>query len=181
MEATVYPVILSGGVGKRLWPMSRALWPKQLLPLVSERSMLQATVERVTGSQFAPPLIICNDEHRFMIAEQMREIDTKPEAIVLEPVGRNTAPAVIVAALLLAQRDANAVMLVLPSDHVIRDQDGFNASIDTAVRAVADREASSKRRASAHRRETETVDASPPESALGNRHRRIRSRRLGRV
>jgi len=136
MKATVYPVILSGGVGKRLWPMSRALWPKQLLPLVSERSMLQDTVERVTGPHFAAPLIICNDDHRFMIAEQMREMDTKPEAIVLEPVGRNTAPAVIVAAQLLAQRDADAVMLVLPSDHVIRDDDGFNASIDTAARAA---------------------------------------------
>lgn len=138
MEATVFPVILSGGVGKRLWPMSRALWPKQLLPLVSENSMLQETVMRVTGPTFAAPLIICNEDHRFMIAEQMRELDTVPEAIVLEPVGRNTAPAVIVAALLLAARDANAIMLVLPSDHVIRDLDGFHASIATAADASRD-------------------------------------------
>jgi len=136
MDATVYPVILSGGVGKRLWPMSRALWPKQLLPLVSERSMLQETVTRMTGPSFAAPMIICNEEHRFMIAEQMREIDIVPEDIVLEPVGRNTAPAVIIAALLLAAKDANAVMLVLPSDHVIRDLAGFHASIQTAVRAA---------------------------------------------
>jgi mannose-1-phosphate guanylyltransferase/mannose-6-phosphate isomerase len=115
--------------------MSRALWPKQLLPLVSEKSMLQETVARVTGANFAAPLIVCNDDHRFMIAEQMREIGTKAEAIVLEPIGRNTAPAVIVAALLLAARDANAVMLVLPSDHVIRDLGGFNAAILTAVKA----------------------------------------------
>ncbi len=138
MAATVYPVILSGGVGKRLWPMSRALWPKQLLPLVSERTMLQETVIRVTGPRFAAPLIICNDDHRFMIAEQMREIDAAPGAIVLEPVGRNTAPAVIIAALLLAERDAGAIMLVLPSDHVIRDLDGFNASVQTALAASRD-------------------------------------------
>src|SRR5436309_4298507 len=88
----IHPVILSGGSGTRLWPMSRALYPKQLLALTGERSLLQQTAARVSGDKrFAPPLIIANEEHRFIIAEQLREIGVAPEALVLEPVGRNTA------------------------------------------------------------------------------------------
>jgi mannose-1-phosphate guanylyltransferase/mannose-6-phosphate isomerase len=136
MDEIVYPVILSGGVGTRLWPMSRVLQPKQLLPLTSERSMLQETVSRVSGPGFAPPMIVCNQEHRFVIAEQMRELQVTPEAIVLEPQGRNTAPAVTVAALLLAAKDPDAIMLVLPSDHVIGNFERFRDAVATAVTAA---------------------------------------------
>ena len=90
--AKIYPVILSGGVGSRLWPLSRSLFPKQLLPLAGERSLIQQTALRASGVQFERPLIVCNVEHRFLIAEQMREAGITPLAILLEPVGRNTAP-----------------------------------------------------------------------------------------
>ncbi|HEY4646825.1 MAG TPA: sugar phosphate nucleotidyltransferase, partial [Steroidobacteraceae bacterium] len=94
------PVILSGGSGTRLWPLSRELYPKQLLPLVTDRTMLQDTVARLDGlKNLAAPIIVCNEAHRFMVAEQLRLIGSTPQAIVLEPVGRNTAPAVAVAAL----------------------------------------------------------------------------------
>ncbi|MEO6146128.1 MAG: sugar phosphate nucleotidyltransferase, partial [Sulfuriferula sp.] len=90
----IHPVILSGGSGTRLWPLSRAALPKQLLPLVSERSMLQETLLRLSGiTDVTSPMLVCNQEHRFMVAEQMRAIDIVPDAIFLEPVGRNTAPA----------------------------------------------------------------------------------------
>src|SRR5688572_5689804 len=95
---TIVPVILSGGAGTRLWPLSRELYPKQLLPLLSDKSLLQDTATRVHGPTFAPPLIVCNDEHRFIIAEQLRQLQIAPRAIVLEPVARNTGPAVAAAA-----------------------------------------------------------------------------------
>ena len=98
--AVLIPVILSGGSGTRLWPLSRELYPKQLLPLVGERTMLQETVARTAGLPgIEPPIVVCNESHRFMVAEQLRELGSTPQAIVLEPVGRNTAPAVAVAAL----------------------------------------------------------------------------------
>ncbi len=131
------PVILSGGAGSRLWPLSRQLYPKQLLPLVTDRTMIQDTLSRVTGESFAPPLIICNEEHRFIIAEQIRALGIEPAAIVLEPVGKNTAPAAAIAALLLSQADPDAHMLILPADHAIRDETAFTAAIDTARRAAA--------------------------------------------
>ena len=136
MAEIVHPVILSGGAGTRLWPVSRTLYPKQLLPLVSERTMLQETVRRVAGKGFAPPVVVCNEEHRFLIAGQLRELDIAPSRMVLEPVGRNTAPAAAVAALLLAGEDADAVMLLLPSDHVVEDVSGFLAAVETGLAAA---------------------------------------------
>jgi mannose-1-phosphate guanylyltransferase/mannose-6-phosphate isomerase len=136
-RALIHPVVLSGGSGTRLWPLSRALSPKQLLPLLSDKSLLQETVLRVNdGERFAPPLIIANDEHRFLVGEQLRAIGVTPQALVLEPQGRNTAPAIAVAALLLSAEDPEALLLVLPSDHAIRDRPAFLAGVERAAAAA---------------------------------------------
>jgi mannose-1-phosphate guanylyltransferase/mannose-6-phosphate isomerase len=138
-SSLIHPVILSGGVGTRLWPLSRALYPKQLLRLTSERTMLQDTLGRVTDPDiFAPPLIVCNEEHRFIVAEQLREAETSPEAILLEPEGRNTAAAAAVAALILQQRFGDALFLLLPSDHVIAQPAEFRAAVKIAATAARD-------------------------------------------
>jgi mannose-1-phosphate guanylyltransferase/mannose-1-phosphate guanylyltransferase/mannose-6-phosphate isomerase len=133
----IHPVILSGGSGTRLWPMSRAHHPKQFLPLVSTRSLLQEAVQRIAGdARFAAPLFLANDEHRFILAEQVRALDVTPAAIILEPVGRNTAPAACVAALAVTASDPDALMLVMPSDHAIADLPAFYDAIDRAARAA---------------------------------------------
>jgi mannose-1-phosphate guanylyltransferase/mannose-6-phosphate isomerase len=137
MDPKIYPVILCGGAGSRLWPMSRQLLPKQFLPLVSERTMLQETVERLRGLPGAePPTVVSNGEHRFLVAEQLRAIGAPPRTQILEPVGRNTAPAIAVAALGLEAGDPDAVMLVLPADHLIRDVETFHAAILKAAAAA---------------------------------------------
>jgi mannose-1-phosphate guanylyltransferase / mannose-6-phosphate isomerase len=133
----IYPVILSGGSGTRLWPLSRALYPKQLLPLLSQRSLLQEAALRVADSdRFAPPVVIANDDHRFIVAEHLRFAGIRPHAVVLEPIGRNTAPAVCVAALHLTTIEPGALMLVLPSDHAIRDVARFLAAVDRGAVAA---------------------------------------------
>lgn len=134
----IHPVILSGGSGTRLWPMSREHYPKQLLPLCSDQSMLQDTAVRVRDpARFAAPLLICNQEHRFIIAEQVRQIGLTAQAIILEPVARNTAAAAAVAALTLAETDPDALLLLLPADHLIRDQQAFLSAVESAAAVAA--------------------------------------------
>lgn len=127
------PVILSGGSGTRLWPLSRELYPKQLLPLLGDNTMLQETVLRLAGLEqdmdVLSPVIVCNEEHRFMVAEQLRQIDVTPSAIMLEPAGRNTAPALTLAALHVSRQQADTVLLVLPADHVIQDTAAFHRAV----------------------------------------------------
>jgi mannose-1-phosphate guanylyltransferase/mannose-6-phosphate isomerase len=134
--SVIHPVILSGGTGSRLWPLSRSLFPKQLLALAGEHSLIQDTVLRTQGAGFAAPMIICNSEHRFLIAEQMREAEIAPQAIVLEPQGRNTAPAATIAALMLAADDPGALMLLMPADHIIRNRTAFLNAVDRAAHAA---------------------------------------------
>jgi mannose-1-phosphate guanylyltransferase/mannose-6-phosphate isomerase len=131
---TIIPVVLSGGSGTRLWPLSRASFPKQFLPLAGEKSLIQDTLLRARAATAAPPMIVCSAEHRFMVAEQLRAIGLSQEArIVLEPVARNTAPAVAVAALLAEASDPDAALLVLAADHAIADVAGFAAAIARAA------------------------------------------------
>ena len=130
----LYPVILSGGSGTRLWPLSRAALPKQFLPLVTDKTMFQETLLRLQGlPDMADPLLVCNNEHRFLAAEQLREISIQPLSLILEPLGRNTAPAVAVAAFAAQAKDPAATLLVLPADHLIQDTKGFHAAIQTAL------------------------------------------------
>ena len=130
----LYPVILSGGSGTRLWPLSRAALPKQFLPLVSEHTLFQETLLRLRNFPgMAAPLVICSNDHRFLAAEQLRDINAAPLRQILEPAGRNTAPAVAVAAFAAQENDDQAILLVLPADHLIRDVAGFHAAIQAAL------------------------------------------------
>ncbi|MFK8020285.1 MAG: mannose-1-phosphate guanylyltransferase/mannose-6-phosphate isomerase [Pseudomonadales bacterium] len=122
----IIPVLLSGGVGSRLWPVSRQLYPKQFLPLVDDdESMLQSTYERTTQLGGHAPIVVCNEEHRFLVAEQLTSAGVKGLDIILEPCGRNTAPAAALAALCAIERDPNALILLLPADHAIADKKAF--------------------------------------------------------
>ena len=129
----ICPIILSGGSGSRLWPLSREFFPKQLLALVSDLTLLQETARRTDsfGDALAP-IVVCNEEHRFLVAEQLREIGKPAQALILEPEGRNTAPALTLAAMWLKQHNLNPVMLVMPADHVIADQEGLARAINEA-------------------------------------------------
>ena len=128
------PVILSGGSGSRLWPLSRTLLPKQFLPLVSEHTMLQDTVSRLRGlPNLSAPVVVCSNEHRFLAADQLQRIGVKPLAQVLEPAGRNTAPAAAVAAMSAMEQASDPVMLVLPADHLIRNEKAFHAAVQRGL------------------------------------------------
>jgi mannose-1-phosphate guanylyltransferase/mannose-6-phosphate isomerase len=130
----VIPVILSGGAGTRLWPLSREMYPKQLLALTGKQTMLQDTVNRLRAIAGAmPPIVVCNEAHRFTVAEQIHALDVHPSAILLEPAGRNTAPAVALAALKAMAIDPEATLVVAPADHVIRDVRKFQQAADIAV------------------------------------------------
>ncbi|MGA2191351.1 MAG: mannose-1-phosphate guanylyltransferase/mannose-6-phosphate isomerase [Steroidobacteraceae bacterium] len=132
--SAVFPVILSGGAGTRLWPLSREMYPKQLLALTSRHSMLQETALRLAPIADArAPIVVCNEAHRFTVAEQLRELGVEPSAILLEPAGRNTAPAVALAALKAQEFDADATLVVAPADHVIRDAQAFRHAADIAT------------------------------------------------
>jgi mannose-1-phosphate guanylyltransferase / mannose-6-phosphate isomerase len=135
------PVILSGGAGTRLWPLSRELYPKQLLALTGERTMIQQTALRLEGLAAAGPVVVCNEAHRFLVAEQLRQLAIAPQAIVLEPAGRNTAPAIALAAHAALKAAASKaatdpLLLVLPADHVIRDVPAFHKAVHSALDAA---------------------------------------------
>jgi len=133
---TITPVLLCGGSGTRLWPLSRKSYPKQFVPLIGDKTLFQATAGRLTGASFAAPLVLTNSDFRFMVTEQLLECGIDPGAILIEPEGRNTAPAVLAAALWLEKTDPDALMLVSPSDHVIPDTDAFLTAISVAEEAA---------------------------------------------
>ncbi len=133
---TIIPVILSGGTGTRLWPVSRKAFPKQFWPLTSNRTMLQETAARAAGIGFAPPIIVANEDHRFIVAEQLREAQVKNPKILLEPVGRNSAPAITAAALLASETDPDAVLWMMAADASIADPHALAAALAIAARAA---------------------------------------------
>ncbi|MCK4587607.1 MAG: mannose-1-phosphate guanylyltransferase/mannose-6-phosphate isomerase [Gammaproteobacteria bacterium] len=135
----IQPVILSGGAGTRLWPLSREQYPKQLLSFVGDHTLLQQTVQRLGGlsklvGQVADPIIVCNEQHRFLVAEQLRSIACNPTAILLEPIGRNTAPALTVAALASMKMGDDGILLVMPADHVIANTAQYHKAVQEAVK-----------------------------------------------
>ena len=132
----VRPVILSGGAGTRLWPVSRLAFPKQLLPIAADESMLHVTALRARGAGFAAPIVVGDEEHRFFIKDQFEKGDLQIAAIILEPIGRNTAPAIGLAAHWVMANEEDDLLLVLPSDHVIRDEEGFRRAVEAAVPAA---------------------------------------------
>lgn len=135
---SIQPVILSGGAGTRLWPLSREQYPKQLLAFQGEQTLLQETLKRLDGlsaqvDKILDPIIVCNEEHRFLVAEQLRNIGIQAEAILLEPIGRNTAPALTVAAMATLEKNDDAVLLVMPADHVIARPEEFHQAVGIAA------------------------------------------------
>ena len=136
----LYPVILCGGSGTRLWPLSRKSFPKQFVSLVGEDTLYQSSAKRLTGqvgeTEFQPPVIMTNSDFRFVVVEQLQEIGIDPGAVLIEPQGRNTGPAVLAAALHIAAKDPDAMMLVAPSDHVIREDGRFHAAVAQGIAAA---------------------------------------------
>lgn len=126
-QSKLYPVVMAGGSGSRLWPLSRVLYPKQFLCLKGDLTMLQTTICRLNGVECESPVVICNEQHRFIVAEQLRQLNKLTENIILEPAGRNTAPAIALAALAATRHspESDPLMLVLAADHVIADEDAF--------------------------------------------------------
>ena len=133
----IYPVILSGGSGTRLWPQSRLSFPKQFLKINSNYTLIQETLIRIKNNKiFHQPILICNEEHRFLIAEQLRELKIKPKLIILEPVGRNTAAAIAVASIIVNKINKNGNMLVLSSDHKIDKTNNFHKIINNCTKIL---------------------------------------------
>lgn len=132
----IYPIILCGGSGTRLWPLSRKAYPKQFVPLVGSQTLFQAAALRSDASGFGPPVIVTNADFRFIVQDQLQSINQSASGILIEPAARNTAPAVLAAALFLRQKDADSVMLVAPSDHVVPDKAAFIAAVNTGLSAV---------------------------------------------
>jgi mannose-1-phosphate guanylyltransferase/mannose-6-phosphate isomerase len=138
----IYPVILCGGSGTRLWPLSRKSYPKQFVPLLEERTLFQSCVLRLVGQggnlDFAPPTVLTNSDFRFIVTEQLQQVGVDPGAVLIEPAVRNTAPAVLAAALHLQAQDPDGLILVAPSDHVVPDVEGFQTAVAEGVRRIAD-------------------------------------------
>lgn len=134
----ITPVVLAGGTGSRLWPLSRQMNPKQFLKLCGDETLLQQTLARFNGLDVTAPVIICNDEHRFLVAEQLREVGVTNASILLEPVGRNTAPAIALAALSVRQKGEDPLLLVLAADHYIEREEAFREAVAKAT-SLADR------------------------------------------
>lgn len=137
----ITPVLLCGGSGTRLWPLSRKSYPKQFVPLIGEETLFQASARRLSGSvkglKFRHPMVLTNSDFRFIATEQLQAIGIDPGAILIEPQGRNTAPAILAAALRAYEEDSDAILLVAPSDHVVPDVDAFHAAIETGLQAVS--------------------------------------------
>ena len=128
-SSTITPILLCGGSGTRLWPLSRKSYPKQFVPLVGEETLFQASAKRLSGTGYAAPMVLTNSDFRFIVTEQLAGIGIDPGAVLIEPAGRNTAPAVLAAALYLEQSDPEGLMLVAPSDHVVPDAPAFRAAV----------------------------------------------------
>ncbi|WOI31298.1 mannose-1-phosphate guanylyltransferase/mannose-6-phosphate isomerase [Sulfitobacter dubius] len=132
----ITPILLCGGSGTRLWPLSRKSYPKQFVPLVGEQTLFQASAMRLSGDGYGKPLVLTNSDFRFIVTEQLAEVGIDPSAVLIEPEGRNTAPAILAAALYLEQTSADALMLIAPSDHVIPDPDAFRNAVDKGTQAA---------------------------------------------
>ena len=134
--AAIFPIILSGGSGTRLWPLSRAMYPKQFIRFFNGQgtTLLGATLKRLAPEAgFAPPIVLCNNDHRFLVKEEAARAGIEPQAVILEPVARNTAPAIAVAAFTACRNDENAILAVMPSDHVVKDETRFVAAVRRAA------------------------------------------------